>query len=126
MIFGSGMGPPSLVTALASGYPDSLAGTFITFTPVSGGSTITAKMLYTISGQVAGLLPSSIGTGTYTVRVAYNSQTSAPENVPVVARSFGIATANSSSGGTWDSTTICTASWRVAGHEVRGLRYSKS
>ncbi len=75
------MGPTSLVTALVPGYPDSLAGTFITFTPVSGGSTITAKMIYTISGQVAGLLPSSIGTGTYAVQVTYNSQTGAPENV---------------------------------------------
>ncbi len=88
MIFGSGMGPTSLVTALVPGYPDSLAGTFITFTPVSGGSTITAKMIYTISGQVAGLLPSSIGTGTYAVRVTYNSQTNARENVTVVARCF--------------------------------------
>ncbi len=104
VIFGSGMGPASLAAGSAPNYPTALAGTSITFTPVSGGAAISAKLIYTIAGQVAGLLPSSIAPGTYAVRVTYNGQTSAPQNVTVVARSFGIATANSSGTGTAQAT----------------------
>src|SRR5688572_2801206 len=104
VIFGSGMGPASLAAGSAPGYPTSLGGTSVTLTPASGGAAITAKMIYTTSGQVAGLLPSSIAPGTYGVRVTYNGQTSAPQNVTVVARSFGIATANSSGSGTAQAT----------------------
>jgi uncharacterized protein (TIGR03437 family) len=94
VIFGSNMGPAAITTATAPNYPLSLGGTSITFTPLAGGSAISAKMVYSLSAQVAGLLPSSIAPGTYAVRVTYNSLTSAPQNVTVVARSFGIATAN--------------------------------
>ena len=45
-----------------------------------------------------GCFPSSIAPGTYAVTVTYSNQTSKPQNVAVVPRSFGIATANS--GGT--------------------------
>ena len=99
VIFGSNLGPSTLQANTASSYPDSLAGTSITFTPVSGGNVITAKMVYTSAGQVAGLLPSSITPGAYGVRVSYNGLTSAPQNVTVVARSFGIAAANSAGSG---------------------------
>jgi uncharacterized protein (TIGR03437 family) len=94
VIFGSGMGPATIATASAPNYPATLSGTSISFTPASGAP-VTAKIVYTLAGQVAGLLPSSITPGTYAVRVTYNSATSAPQNVTVVARSFGIATANS-------------------------------
>ncbi len=98
VIFGSGMGPATLAGASAPNYPTSLGGTSITFTPASGGAAIPAKMIYTGAGQVAGLLPSSIAPGVYSVQLTYNTQTSAPQNVTVAARSFGIATSNS--GGT--------------------------
>ena len=98
VVFGGGMGPASLAAAAAP-YPDSLSGTSITFTPAGGGAAITAKMVYTVAGQVAGLLPSSIPPGVYAVRVIYNGQPSAPQNVTVVQRSFGIATANSAGSG---------------------------
>ncbi|MEK7408729.1 MAG: hypothetical protein AAB225_26995 [Acidobacteriota bacterium] len=98
-IFGRLMGPDNIVTAAAPNYPTSLGGASITFTPVGGGAAITARVVYTLAGQVAGLLPSSITPGTYAVRVTYNGQASAPENVVVVARSFGIATANSAGTG---------------------------
>ncbi|MEP6960721.1 MAG: hypothetical protein ABI995_01490, partial [Acidobacteriota bacterium] len=98
VIFGSNLGPSTIQQATAPNYPAALAGTSVTFTPISGGAAITAKMIYTLAGQVAGLLPSSIVPGTYAVTVKYNTLTSAPQNVTVVARSFGIATANS--GGT--------------------------
>ena len=103
-IFGSGMGPESLAAANGPNYPASLGGTSITFTPAAGGAAITAKMVYSVSGQVAGLLPSSITPGTYAVRVTYNTLTSTPQNVTVVARSFGIATANSAGSGTAQAT----------------------
>jgi uncharacterized protein (TIGR03437 family) len=104
VIFGSAMGPAVLAAATAPTYPASLGGTSITFTPVAGGAAITAKMVYTIAGQIAGLLPSSIPPGTYAVRVTYNTLTSAPQNVTVVARSFGIATSNSAGTGAAQAT----------------------
>lgn len=104
VIFGNGLGGQSLATASAPEYPSSLAGTSVSFTPVAGGPAINARLIYTLAGQVAGLLPSSIVPGTYAVRVTYNGQTSAPQSVTVVARSFGIATANSSGSGTAQAT----------------------
>ncbi len=98
VVLGSAMGPASIVLATAPNYPTLLSGTSITFTPVSGGAAIDAKMIYTLDRQVAAELPSSTAPGTYAVRVTYNGQTSAPENVTVVARSFGIVSINS--GGT--------------------------
>jgi uncharacterized protein (TIGR03437 family) len=104
VIFGSGMGPAAIATAAAPNYPTSLGGTSITFTPSGGGAVVNAKMVYSLAGQVAGLLPSSITPGTYAVRVIYNTQTSAPQNVTVAARNFGIATANSYGTGTAQAT----------------------
>jgi uncharacterized protein (TIGR03437 family) len=99
VIFGSAMGPAALTAASTPNYPTSLGGTSITFSPSSGGTAIPAKMIYSSAGQVAGLLPSSIAPGTYAVRLTYSGQVSAPQNVTVVARSFGIATANSAGTG---------------------------
>jgi uncharacterized protein (TIGR03437 family) len=99
VIFGSNMGPAVLQAASAPTYPSSLGGTSITFAPQPAGVPITAKMIYTSAGQIAGLLPSSISAGTYAVSVTYNQQSSAPQNVTVAARSFGIAAANSAGSG---------------------------
>ncbi len=103
-IFGSGMGPSSLVAATGPNYPTSLGGTSITFTPATGGQPINAKLVYSVAGQVAGLLPSSIAPGTYAVRLTYNTLVSAPQNVTVASRSFGIATSNSAGSGTAQAT----------------------
>lgn len=97
--FGTGMGPAAIAIANAPAYPDALAGTSITFTPAAGGAAITARMVYTVSGQIAAQLPSSTPPGSYLARVTYNGQTSAPLTVTVVPRSLGIATANSSGSG---------------------------
>jgi uncharacterized protein (TIGR03437 family) len=104
VIFGSGMGPVTLSGASAPNYPTSLNGTSITFTPSSGGAAIAAKMIYSSATQVAGLLPSSITPGTYAVRVTFNGQSSASQNVTVAARSFGIATSNSAGTGAAQAT----------------------
>lgn len=104
VIFGSAMGPASLAAATGPNYPTALAGTSVTFTPAAGGNPIDARMVYSVAGQVAGLLPSSITPGTYSVRVTYNTLASAPQSVTVVSRSFGIATANSAGSGTAQAT----------------------
>ena len=98
VIFGTGLGPAAIQTGSAPNYPASLAGTSVNFTPTGGGAAIPAKMVYTLATQVAGLLPSSITPGTYSVTVTYQNQTSPGSNVTVLARSLGIATSNS--GGT--------------------------
>ena len=98
VIFGSGLGPASIQTAAGPAYPAALAGTSVTFAPSNGGPPVTARMVYTVATQIAGVLPSSITPGTYAVSVTYQSQSSPPQNVTVVARSLGIATSNS--GGT--------------------------
>jgi uncharacterized protein (TIGR03437 family) len=103
-LFGTNLGPASLAPASGPDYPASLAGTSVTFTPVGGGASIIAKLVYTFATQVAGILPSSIAPGTYAVTVTYNTLTSAPQNVTVVARSFGIAAANSAGSGAAQAT----------------------
>ncbi len=103
VVFGSNMGPSSLAVG-SPNYQTNLSGTSITFTPVGGGAPVSARIVYTLAGLVAGLLPSSITPGNYAVTVSYNSLTSAPQTVTVVARSFGIATSNSSGSGTAQAT----------------------
>ena len=104
VIFGSGLGPATIQTAAAPSYPAVLAGTSVTFTPANGGTPVIAHMVYTVATQVAGILPSSITPGTYAVSVTYQSQSSPPQNVTVVARSLGIATSNSAGTGAAQAT----------------------
>ncbi len=99
VVFGGRMGPDLIAIGAGPNYPSSLGGTSISFTPAAGGAAIAPRLVYSIAGQVAGILPSSIAPGAYAVRITYNGQTSAPFNVTVVARSFGIATANSAGAG---------------------------
>ena len=104
VVFGTGLGPTTLASASAPNYPTSVGGTTVTFTPASGGAAINARMVYSIATQVAGLLPSSVTPGSYGVQVSYNGQSSAAQNVTVVARSFGIATSNSAGTGAAQAT----------------------
>ena len=102
-VFGLGLGPAALVSSGVD-YQTTLAGTSITFSPDAGGAPINARIVYTVATQVAGLLPSDMTTGSYSVRVTYNGRTSQPRKVTVVARSFGIATQNSAGTGTAQAT----------------------
>jgi uncharacterized protein (TIGR03437 family) len=92
VIFGSNMGPASIALASGAPFPTELSGTRVTFTPASGGSAVDARLWYTLSGQLAGLLPSTATAGAYDVRVINNGQTSAARRVNVVDRNFGFAT----------------------------------
>ena len=103
-VFGLGLGPAALVLAASTNYETSLGGTSITFTPDAGGAPINARIVYTVASQVAGLLPSTMAPGVYSVRAVYSGRTSAPRKVSVVARRFGIATQNSSGNGTAQAT----------------------
>ena len=98
-ITGTNLGPSTLALPDGQNYQDSLGGTSISFTPTDGGSPIPARMVYSMSTQVSGLLPSSIAPGTYAVTVAYQSQTSAAQNVTVAARSLVLASADGSGNG---------------------------
>jgi uncharacterized protein (TIGR03437 family) len=104
VIYGANMGPASIVSAPAPNYPASLSGTSVTFAPQPAGPPVTAKMVYTVAGQIAGFLPSSAAAGTYAVSVTYNNQSSPPQTITVVPRSFGIASANSAGTGTAQAT----------------------
>jgi uncharacterized protein (TIGR03437 family) len=103
-IFGKNIGPPSLSTVPAPNYPLSLNTTSMTLTPVNGGTAIPIKIVYASATQVAALIPSSITLGVYALRVSYNGQTSNAQNVNIIARSFGIATANSAGTGAAQAT----------------------
>jgi uncharacterized protein (TIGR03437 family) len=93
VIFGSGMGPATIsVYSGALPYPTTLSGTSVSFTPASGGAAVSARLWYTLAGQLAGLLPSTAAAGDYDVKVTYNGSTGAAKRVKVVERNFGYAT----------------------------------
>jgi uncharacterized protein (TIGR03437 family) len=63
------------------------------------GTTVSPLMYYTSAGQVAALLPSNTPTGTGTITVTYNNQTSQPAPITVVQNNIGIFTVTSDGGG---------------------------
>src|ERR1019366_3659277 len=82
--------PNTMVQAGPLPLKTSLGGTSVTFTV--GGQTVKAYILVALSYQVNALLPSTTPTGSGTVTVTYNNQTSAPEPVQIVSASFGTYT----------------------------------
>jgi uncharacterized protein (TIGR03437 family) len=99
VVFGTNMGPATLVSAPSVPFPTELSGSRVSFTPAAGGAALEARLWYTSAGQLAGLLPSTAAAGDYDVRVVFNNQTSAPRRVRVVERNFGFATAASNGAG---------------------------
>lgn len=87
VVYGSGLGPAALVEV--SSYPlpttQGLAGTTATVTV--GSVTENCIMFYTVSGQVAAILPSATPTGTGTLTVTYLGQ-SASTPITVTAAGF--------------------------------------
>jgi uncharacterized protein (TIGR03437 family) len=96
-IFGAGLGSNAIVTAGPLPLQTTLAGTSVTVTV--GGQTVKAFLLMAVSYQVNALLPSTTPTGSGTVTVTYNNQTSAPEPVLIIAAAFAPYTFNSSGTG---------------------------
>jgi uncharacterized protein (TIGR03437 family) len=99
VIFGDNLGPATLAQVNAFPLPTTagLAGTSVAVTV--GGTTVNAIMIYTVKTQVAAVLPSNTPTGTGTVRVTFNGQSSNAAPIRVVARSFGIFSLNQAGGG---------------------------
>ena len=89
-IFGSGVGPNTMVQTGPLPLKTSLGGTSVTVTV--GGQSVKAYILAALSYQVNALLPSSTPTGSGTVTVTYNNRTSQPEPVQIVSASFGTYT----------------------------------
>jgi uncharacterized protein (TIGR03437 family) len=96
-VFGMGLGPES--TAHATSFPLStqLANTTVQVT--SGGISTNAFLLFTKSTQIGAVLPSTIPTGSASLTVTYNGETSAPVSFEIVQSTFGIFTANAAGSG---------------------------
>ncbi|HKE29083.1 MAG TPA: hypothetical protein VKB88_42325 [Bryobacteraceae bacterium] len=97
VVYGSGLGPANIVVAPAAFQSTTLSNTSVAVTV--GGTTVNAPMYYTSGGQVAALLPSNTPTGTGTITVTYNGQTSAKAPIIVVANNLGVFTIDSSGAG---------------------------
>jgi len=91
-IFGAGLGPTALVQSGPLPLKPSLGGTSVAVTVA--GKTVNALLLVAVGGQINALLPSDTPTGSGTVTVTYNQQTSAPEPVQIVPASFASFTFN--------------------------------
>ncbi|HXI44234.1 MAG TPA: hypothetical protein VNH83_29890 [Bryobacteraceae bacterium] len=92
IVFGSGMGPSSIVQNNAFPLQKQLGGTSIKVTV--GGTTVDALMIYSLAGQVAAILPSTTPAGTGTLVVTYNGSASDSAPIHVIKNGFGIFTIN--------------------------------
>src|SRR5579871_5052245 len=90
VVYGKGMGPAAFQST-------TLSNTTVSVTV--GGATVNAPLYYTSATQVAALLPSNTPTGTGTVTVTYNGQTSAKAPITVVANNLGVLSIDSSGTG---------------------------
>ena len=91
------MGPAALAQSNTFPLPTELAGTSVKVTV--RGTTLDCIMLFTVSSQLAVILPSNTPVGDGTLTVTFNGQTSAPLPVTVVAHSFGIFALNQGGSG---------------------------
>jgi uncharacterized protein (TIGR03437 family) len=96
-VFGTGMGPATLVQSSGFPVPTVLAGTSVTVTV--GSVTVKPLMLYTSDTQLAAVMPSSTPTGTGSLVVTYNGQASAASLFNITSSSFGVFTLNSAGTG---------------------------
>ncbi len=97
IVQGASLGPANISIATAAFQSTTLSNTSVAVTV--GGTTVNAPMYYTSAGQVAALLPSNTPTGTGTIAVSYNGQTSAAAPITVVANNLGIFSIDSSGSG---------------------------
>lgn len=96
-VFGSGMGPATLVQSNGFPVPTTLAGTSITVTV--GSVTVKPLILYTSDAQLAAVMPSSTPTGTGSLVVTYNGAVSAAALFNISSANFGVFTLNSAGTG---------------------------
>ena len=96
-IFGTGLGANP--GAIWSPYPlpTTLGGSSVKVTV--GSTTAPAYLYFSDAGQINAVMPSTMPTGTGTVTVSYNGQTSATAPITVVASSFGAFSVNQAGSG---------------------------
>ncbi|MDE3195631.1 MAG: hypothetical protein KGN84_04765, partial [Acidobacteriota bacterium] len=96
-IFGKNLGPTPY--AQATGYPLPTSLSNVTVKVTSGSTTVNAVLFLVSASQINALLPSSVPTGTATLTVTNNGQTSAPASFKVAANSFGTFALNQGGSG---------------------------
>lgn len=103
---GRNLGAKGTVVANAFPLSPTMGGTSMKIT--IAGSTVNALMIYVVGGlsddqgpfdQLAGIVPSNTPTGSGTLTVTYNNQTSAAVPVTIRANAFGIFTINQQGSG---------------------------
>jgi uncharacterized protein (TIGR03437 family) len=109
-VFGSGLGPATLVQSSGFPVPTTLGGTSMSVTV--GTVTVKPLILYTVDSQIAAVMPSSLPPGQASLTVTYNGQTSSPALFSIASRGFGIFTINSAGTG---PAIVTNASKRVNG-----------
>lgn len=92
-VTGQLLGPSTLTISPAPFQNGELSGTSMSITVA--GTKVTPLLYYTSSTQVSALLPSNTPTGTGTITVTYNGQTSQPAPITVVQNNIGIFTVTS-------------------------------
>jgi uncharacterized protein (TIGR03437 family) len=97
VLFGNNIGPAKIANAFAFPLPTTLSDTSIQVTV--GGTATKAIMLFTVSSQVAAILPSTTPIGSGTLTLTFNGQTSNAVPINVVASTLGIFTRNQSGSG---------------------------
>ncbi len=95
-IFGTNLGPSS---SPALGFPLQTTLGGVTIAVTSGSTTVNAIPMYVSATQISAVLPDNTPTGSATLTVSYNGQTSAAAPFQVVASSFGIFAANQAGSG---------------------------
>jgi uncharacterized protein (TIGR03437 family) len=96
IVFGAKLGTTSS-GSLSFPLQTSMDGTSIDVT--SGSTTVKALMIYTTPGQVAAILPSNTPTGSGTLTLTYNNQSSAEVPIEIAPSSFGAFTQNQGGSG---------------------------
>lgn len=96
-VYGSNLGPASCNAVLAFPLPTSMCGVSLTVT-VNGTSTAPIP-LFVYATQINAILPSLTPTGSGTITVTYNNQTSATSSIQVVNAAFGTFTPDSTGSG---------------------------
>lgn len=96
-VFGKNLGPATLVSATSYPLTTTLAGTSAQV--IMNGAALAPIMIFTSSGQVAMLMPSSTPAGSGTISITYMGQTSPPVPVLVGPAGFGIFTLNQAGSG---------------------------
>jgi len=97
VVYGTGLGPTSLATASMPFQSTTVSNTSVAVTV--NGTTVDALMYYTSATQVAALLPSNTPTGSGTITVTYNGQTSAQAPISVVSNNLGVFSVDSTGSG---------------------------